>query len=156
MLFFVDPLSLKRLPCVCTFPLTSLPASPRQLLLAPPFCALSSSIFFALFLNSSYWHFSYECRSSYIPHVLVLILSTMFASSSPGSSALSYSYSTSSSTLSLNLYHPPPPKLLRQADPLPFINPPYLSINCKVRIVMHVPHTSTANNTLHIGIDSMV
>ena len=36
-----------------------------QLLLAPPFSALNSSILATRFLNSSYWHFSYECRSFY-------------------------------------------------------------------------------------------
>jgi hypothetical protein len=30
----------------------------NQLLLAPPFAALNSSIFATRFLNSSYWHFS--------------------------------------------------------------------------------------------------
>ncbi|KAH0238262.1 hypothetical protein KCV06_g603, partial [Aureobasidium melanogenum] len=33
------------------------------LLLSPPFAALNSSIFATRFLNSSYWHFSYECLS---------------------------------------------------------------------------------------------
>lgn len=36
-----------------------------QLLRSPFFDALSSSIFFTRSLNSSYWHFSYECRSSW-------------------------------------------------------------------------------------------
>lgn len=44
------------------------PSSSAQLLLAPPFAALSSSIFATLFLNSTYWHFSYECLSSYNNH----------------------------------------------------------------------------------------
>jgi hypothetical protein len=34
-----------------------------QLLLSPPFAARNSSIFATRSLNSSYWHFSYECRS---------------------------------------------------------------------------------------------
>lgn len=35
-----------------------------QLLRAPPLASLISSIFFTRSLNSSYWHFSYECLSS--------------------------------------------------------------------------------------------
>ena len=35
-----------------------------QLLLAPPLAARISSILATRFLNSSYWHFSYECLSS--------------------------------------------------------------------------------------------
>jgi len=45
-----------------TYPARSLVLQPSaqtsQLLLAPPFAALNSSIFATLFLNSSYWHFS--------------------------------------------------------------------------------------------------
>lgn len=52
----------------CSFwlclPLAPCPPSISQLLLWPGFCAFSSSIFFTLSLNSSYWHFSYECLSS--------------------------------------------------------------------------------------------
>ena len=44
-------------------------SSPAQLLLAPPLAALSSSIFSSLFLNSTYWHFSYECLSSCSKHI---------------------------------------------------------------------------------------
>lgn len=40
------------------------PRADAQLLRAPPLAALSSSILATRFLNSSYWHFSYECRSS--------------------------------------------------------------------------------------------
>ena len=42
---------------------------PSQLLLTPPFAARNSSILAARFLNSSYWHFSYEWRSSWYSHL---------------------------------------------------------------------------------------
>ncbi len=42
----------------------------NQLLRAPPLAALSSSILAMRFLNSSYWHFSYECLSSYCADIM--------------------------------------------------------------------------------------
>ena len=49
---------------IVVYTMTPALSASAQLLLAPPFEALSSSIFATLFLNSTYWHFSYDCLSS--------------------------------------------------------------------------------------------
>lgn len=46
--------------------------TPPQLLLFPPLSFLNSSILATRSLNSSYWHFSYECLSLYSPHTHIL------------------------------------------------------------------------------------
>ena len=55
-------------PCLAFYSYHMMASSRRllivpQLLLAPPFAALNSSILATRRLNSSYWHFSYVCRS---------------------------------------------------------------------------------------------